>query len=370
MATNSKIPGSVCDHKATGRKIARRNYKDADGLNKTFTAYADNEIEAWSKLKEFNVELLKGAPKSKEATGMTVGKLINQLEETVWTFKLRASTKRMYASFTKHHLDSIKDIKLNKLTVQDIELVINKPKTIRINCKGQSIRPMCARSKSRLRAFLVATLNHAVRLGYIDSNPAIRSQVHEKIPARQIKALSIEQIQKLFKEAGTMKTAYKLQATTGLRVGELLGLKWSDLKDDVLTITRQIQRSNGALVEQPLKTDLSRRKVALVPEIISELNKLDQKGEFIFCTESLRPIDPRNYNRSLEVDSAKAGIGKVTSHQLRHSFASIALQSGTELITVSRALGHSQLAVTCIYAETSEKQIREASDAVGSKLFA
>jgi site-specific recombinase XerD len=122
-------------------------------------------------------------------------------------------------------------------------------------------------------------------------------------------------------------------------------------------------------VEQSLKTDQSIRKVALIPEVVAELEKMERKGEFIFGTASGKPMDPRNYNRSLEVDSAKAGLEKVTSHMLRHTFATVALESGEQLITISRALGHSSLAVTTIYASTGIEQIRSASEAVGSRLF-
>jgi integrase len=363
-----EIPGSVSYHKASGRHLARRNYKTADGESKVWSAYGATEKEAIEKLKAFNDSLIKGKPKTGKKE-LTLGDFLDFLFTKVYEPKLRPSTVRLYKGFAAHHLDSLKPLKLSKVTVQNVEQCINHPKLVRKNKEGNLIKPLSPQSKNLLRTFLAGVMNHAVRLGHIEVNPVLNAQVHERKPMRKVKALSVEAMKSLLEHAGSMRTGYLVQATTGLRVGEMLGLKWTDLDKDVLTVDRQVQRVDGKIVEQGLKTQDSHRHVILLKSVVEELAKLPKRGEYIFATESGKPMDPRNYNRSLEADSAKAGLEKVTSHMLRHTYSTLALKGGAELITISRALGHSSLAVTQIYAETSIETIRKATRAVGNQLL-
>src|SRR5437660_6668161 len=142
-------------------------------------------------------------------------------------------------------------------------------------------------SKAKIRNIMSALYSHAIRWEWADKNPITQvrqSAKRSKIPT----VLSVEEIQRLFSSIKEpCRTAVILDAVSGLRVGELLGLKWEDVRFDQLELN--VTRSVSRQVVTPCKTEVSRKPVPMNPEIADMLwrwrletpyNKL---GDWIFA---------------------------------------------------------------------------------------
>ena len=152
-----------------------------------------------------------------------------------------------------------------------------------------------------------------------------------------------------------------LELSVGLRRGEALALTWGDLDDtNVLTISRSLQRVDGKLQLLALKTASSRRRGELSEIAIKALRKHQSRQkeqrlkagaawketDLIFCTAAGLPLEPRNIVRSFNSLLKKAGIQHKRFHDLRHTFASLALSDGAPVKDVSAVLGHARASMT------------------------
>ena len=137
---------------------------------------------------------------------------------------------------------------------------------------------------------------------------------------------------------------YYIELATGLRRGELLGLKWQDIdwNNGIIKVRRQVARVDGQIVEAPLKTKNSYRAVTISQQAIEVLKqqKAKTKDQYVFPSANGGPISPDSVNNMLKRVLERAGIPKVRFHDLRHTFATIALQNGVDIKTVSGMLGH------------------------------
>jgi site-specific recombinase XerD len=172
----------------------------------------------------------------------------------------------------------------------------------------------------------------------------------------------------------------------GLRLGEVLGLRWHDVDeyDGEVRIRQQVQRMSGQLRLYPLKTAASRRDLPLLPVVQSmlafrrelpaadrrELGRAWQDNGLIFTTKTGRPVDPRNLLRSFRRICAQNSLRLIKVHHLRHTTATLLKNLGVPARDAQLILGHSRLAVTLeIYSHEDRQAQREAlgriSDALG-----
>ena len=135
---------------------------------------------------------------------------------------------------------------------------------------------MSARTVVLIHAVLRRALNQALKLGMIGRNPAL-AVIRPKFKRKEMKTLSDSQVRTLlsFAEGGRFEVLFWLAVTTGLRQGELLGLKWSDVDwtGRQLGIQRQLQRLRGGLVFSEPKSAAGRRVIALGVGTIEKLRK-------------------------------------------------------------------------------------------------
>ncbi|MFI3327063.1 MAG: site-specific integrase [Clostridia bacterium] len=122
------------------------------------------------------------------------------------------------------------------------------------------------------------------------------------------------------------------------------GLKWKDidLTERTITVHRQIMRVNSEVIESPLKTKNSYRKVPIGVDVIEILKflKANSTSEYVFCNKDGNAISPDSVLNMLHRVLKRANLPKVRFHDLRHTFATLALQNGVDIKTVSSILGH------------------------------
>jgi integrase len=171
---------------------------------------------------------------------------------------------------------------------------------------------------------------------------------------------------------------------TGLRQGEILALRWSDVDLDAATVNvrHTLERGTGALVEP--KTPGSRRTVGLPLPVAAALHRWqrrqvqerdqarvwDARG-FVFTTRAGRPLESRNVTHGLQAVLRTAGLPHQRFHDLRHAFATLQLDAGAELLEVSRALGHSDIGTTAnVYAHWTDAMAARTADRMSAILGA
>lgn len=219
---------------------------------------------------------------------------------------------------------------------------------------------------------LSAVLFRAVKWGYIKDNPASRADL-PSIANRKAKYLDEPDARRLLEllqaEPVKWRAVITFDLLSGLRRGELLGLRWEDVDIDHQTITIT-QTSNylpgrGIYVDTP-KTATSNRPLKLSRSaflLLLEYKRWqdaqrealgdaweDQDGR-VFTTDTGAPIFPDAVTQWFTKFVKRSGLPKVTVHSLRHTYASLMIADGTPLVVVSHQLGHAQASTTAnIYA--------------------
>ena len=193
-----------------------------------------------------------------------------------------------------------------------------------------------------------------------------------------MKTLPIEQMDSFLREArdSGVFEMYYVELATGLRRGELLGLKWEDidLERGSLRVKRQIARSNGEVVEAPLKTKNAYRTLPLAEDTIQVLKQQKKKAgssPWVFPSPTGGPISPDSVLHMRHRVLKRAGLPRVRFHDLRHTFATLALQNGVDIKTVSGMLGHFSAGFTLdTYAHVTTAAQKEAAKAMERVLTA
>ena len=224
-----------------------------------------------------------------------------------------------------------------------------------------------------IHQIISSALKLAVEQRLIARNPADGCAL-PKVEHKEMQTLPIEQLTSFLREAkdSGVFALYYIDLTTGLRRGELLGLKWSDidLEKGDLRVQRQIGRIDGKIIEMPLKTKNAYRTLPLSADAISVLKMQKCKvgnSEWVFPSPSGGPMSPDSVLHMLQRVLKRAGLPRIRFHDLRHTFATLALQNGVDIKTVSGMLGHFSADFTLdTYAHVTTSAKREAAKTMGN----
>lgn len=204
----------------------------------------------------------------------------------------------------------------------------------------------------------------AVRYNYIVRNPT-QGAILPRYRQQEMQVLDEGEVSRLLVTAqgSPYETFFRLAVMTGMRLGELMGLRWADLswQHGTLHVQRQVQRVDGQgwqYVEP--KTRASRRIVPLSSQMLMALRahqkqqklqrelkgaRWDENG-LIFTNSVGNPLDASNMRKEFNRVLAAAGLPRVRFHDLRHTAASLMLNNHVPLIVAARMLGHQRPSVT------------------------
>ena len=308
----------------------------------------------------------------------TVGTWMDEWFENVAKIKVRPSSHQTYRGYIDNHIKpSIGNIPLEKLTTMDLQrlyrTLLTKGRVERIEAENQP-SGLSAKTVRNINQVISSALDLAVAQKIIPSTPTDACEL-PKVEHREMQTIPEEQLQAFLAEARAtgVYEMYYIELATSLRRGELLGLKWQDIdwKNGIIKVRRQIARVDGQIVEAPLKTKNSYRTVTISPQAIDVLKQQRAKthDQYVFPSPNGGPISPDSVNNMLKRVLARAGIPKVRFHDLRHTFATIALQNGVDIKTVSGMLGHFSAGFTLdTYAHVTTAAQKEAAQTMGNVL--
>ena len=200
-------------------------------------------------------------------------------------------------------------------------------------------------------------------------NPAVGCKIPPK-KAREMQVLTREELQRFLIQAKAegYYELFLLDLATGLRRGELMALQWDDLnfKTGVLNVDKQVYDVRGELQLTTPKTKSSIRKIVLPPAVVEVLREykgtLNSRWMFPSPVKEDCPITPGVVRRRLQLILEHAGCKHVRFHDIRHTFATLALENGMDVKTLSAMLGHVSAATTLdIYTHITDDMQRAAA---------
>ncbi|MGD0123485.1 MAG: tyrosine-type recombinase/integrase [Candidatus Limnocylindrales bacterium] len=309
-------------------------------------------------------------------------KTLSAYVEQTWLpnirLRVRPSTARAHEQHLKDYiLPALGALKLREITPSGVERLMGT-----ILKKGRS-----ASTARAVRTTLGQVFHDAQRDGLIVRNAASLARP-PRVERRELRILTAAETHRMIEGmAGEpLGPLFCLAATTGLRLGELLGLAWPDVELDgtqpTLTVRRSLARAEGrnvyALAEP--KTNRSRRTIELGPTAARALRRQKARqaedrlaagdvwqevASLVFRDSIGRPLAPWDVSKSFAAALKRLELPHVRFHDLRHGAASLLLGQGVPLRLVSEQLGHSSIAITAdVYSHIDREQKRASADAL------
>ena len=298
--------------------------------------------------------------------------------------RLRPTTWNSYRVATKRIKAGISSLSLQALTPVAVEQLYTD--LLRDGAGGP--RALSAKTVRNTHIVLRKALADAERLGLVVRNPAAaaRPPVPKKREQTTWKPEQLAQfLESIRKER--LAAAFVLLATTGMRRGEALGVRWADidLSDGRLAIVQTVTTVNDKVVISPPKTARSRRGIALDAGTIAALREHQQRqaaerleagplwaddSDLVFTDEIGRPVHPSTFSRLFVACARRAGLPTIRLHDLRHTYATVALGTGVHPKIVSERLGHATTGVTLdLYSHVAPSLDAEAASLIAERIF-
>ncbi|HEV2123759.1 MAG TPA: site-specific integrase, partial [Chloroflexota bacterium] len=286
----------------------------------------------------------------------------------------QTTAPKTYSSYAEtvrvHIMPTLGMIQLAKLTPQHVAAVLQAK-------RGAGLSP---RTVAYIRSVLCIALNRALKWGMVTRNVAALTDA-PRVERPEIRPLTPEQARQFVAavDGARDEALYRVALALGLRLGEALGLSWTDVDLDTgtLRVRHALQRIDGKLVLKAPKTEKSRRTLTMPGSLVAALRKhkvrqLEERlvsgnrwtdSGLVFTNTIGRPMEPSNVLKTFKKHLAAAGLPEQRFHDLRHAAASLLLAQGVPPRVVMDILGHSQMATTMnLYSHVMPAAHREAAE--------
>lgn len=369
--------GSITRHKKSGLWMARYTVETPTGPKRQ-TIYAETRKEAAEKLARALADRADGIVFDDK--NLTLGEYLDR-----WLFDavrgtVRESTySRDKYLVTNHVKPSIGRVKLKNVNALHLQRLYRE--RLDSGLSGSTVQ--------KIHHVLHKALTQAMRWDLIPRNPADAVKAPTPTP-KEMHPLSVLEARQLLEAArgDRLEALYVLAIHTGMRRGELLALKWADVDLDLTTVRvrRKLTRGEdgrGYVVGAATKSGKGRH-VQLTPHAVEALKRhrarqakeklkvggLYRDQDLVFAGEGGNPINPSNLrNRSFKPLLERAGLPRITFHDLRHTCASLLFQRNVHPKFVQELLGHASVAITLdTYCHMLPGMGSEAADAIGEAL--
>ena len=274
-------------------------------------------------------------------------------------------------------------VRLQELTVEHLDTLYRHLER-EGSAKGGPLSPKSVR---HTHGVLRKALGDAKRRGYIVRNVA-EDATTPRLKRRELEVWSAPQLRAFLAAVSEdrLYALWLLYATTGMRRGEALGLRWDDLDLDAGTVFVRRNRTlvGGRVVTQETKSDAGRRTVAIDAETVAVLrrhrtrqleDRLAASSAWhdtgaVFAWEDGRELHPKAVSRWFGDHAETAGLRSIRLHDLRHTYATVALSSGEPITVVSRRLGHASVSITLdVYSHVLPTDDRDTASRVAAAIL-
>lgn len=268
--------------------------------------------------------------------------------------KVRPSTLVSYRrNVERHIIPELGEVELRDLTVQDVQKFLN----------AKHKAGLSPRTVQFIRAILRNALAQALAWGLVQRNVAAIAKPPRQ-ERKEVQALSSAEARQLMAHTREHRLGnlFAIALFTGMRQGELFGLRWPDLDLDrgTLTVRQAAQKIGGEWKMVEPKSATSRRTIRLSAGAVAALRDQKQRvkaqrieaGELwvewglVFPSTLGSPLDPASVTHALQRQLRDAGLPRVRFHDLRHTCATMLLEQGVPARVVMDQLGHSQISLT------------------------
>jgi len=300
---------------------------------------------------------------------------------------LRTRSIDRYKQYTGRTYTAIGGLRLDKITPRHIQMFINNLQEPNIKSSGGTLAPKTIRG---YLSFISTIFDHAMKMDMLKDNPC-RRVILPALKRKEHDCYSLEEAQTMLellqKEPMQFQTFFTLTIYGGFRKGEMLGLEWKDIDFDSCVInicrTSLYSKQYGGTFTDTTKTEGSQRSLKLpvcVFDLLREYKTEQAKERLkhgdkwvytdrLFTSWNGEPMGTSTPLKWLHDFLDRTGMRKVTVHSFRHLNASLLINAGVDVKTVSASLGHSETATTLnIYAHTFAQAQAKASDAVANVL--
>ncbi len=348
-------------------------YSD-DGKQVRKTLYGKTQREVLEKVSELKGQVAAGTFSN---TRTTVAHYLQQWLDYK-KLEVKPRSHQFYADYVRLYIEPhVGRIEMSKLTGLHIQAMMKEV------AGGTSTD-----AANKARMVLTTALKRAVRLRLIPRNPAeavdkLKHEIKEMVlwtPEQALHFLEVAKPHRLF-------AAFYLALSTGMRHGEVLGLRWQDIEGDVITVRQSIITVKGAKYEVSTpKTRKGVRRVVVAPDTLAvlaehkkrqetERNYLGEAWEesgLVFTNEFGGVLVPRNFDRVWYALRKKSGLPRVRFHDLRHLHVSLLIDQNVQPRAVADRVGHTDPSFTMrVYSHMFEARRRAVAvsltDMLGSK---
>ena len=355
----------VAGHKEDGSPIFRSVFAHTQ---KEVMRKLHNQIETYR-----DVELT-------EESNMSLGEWLDKWLDNYMALTIRESTMDSYRTMTKHYIKPyLGGEKISDITTADIQQLYNwLRENGRVNEhyeKGNTLSDSMIRS---IHMMLHQAMDTAVRERIIVKNPTEGTVIPKNnyAPKQILTEEQLARFLEVVRQDPVWSDFFYTELTTGLRLGEICGLKWQDFEEKTgrLHIRRSVHRRKGGGVRVgETKTETGTRTILLPPSTVEILKARKKKSysDWIFHNPVVAevPMDPSTAYHRLKTLLRYAELPSIRFHDLRHTFATHALTSGVDAKTLSTILGHTNASFTLdTYTHMTTDMHRKAANVVGGFL--
>ena len=286
---------------------------------------------------------------------------------------VKVRTYERYKLIIEHHIrDKIGGMELNELSPFALQSFITE---LLQSGNKRTGKGLSANSVNAVISVIQSSLKTAHMLGLTKEYTADKLK-RPKLKEKPVECFTLAE-QKQIEQAVLNGKKDKLYGIllclySGLRIGELIALQWSniDLVTGILTVSKSCHDSRGGLVIDEPKTQSSRRMIPLPKQLLPILKGIKKKSSSPFVVSANgKPVSVRSYQRSFELLLKKLHIPHKGFHSLRHTFATRAIECGMDVKTLSEILGHKNPTVTLSrYAHSLMEHKRDMMNRLGKLL--
>lgn len=312
-----------------------------------------------------------------ERSKMTLEEWLEIWLEKYMKNTLRLNTFKGYEIIVKKYIiPRLGNKIISHITTNDIQkMYVELKNKGRIHPHLRLRKELADSSVILIHTTLHKAMDDALKEHLIIYNPTNGTKLPKKRKT-EFEVLNEENLQKFIKEIEKEELWYDIfytELTTGLRRGELCGLKWIDFDEDegILYINRSISIQERKVIEGETKTGQSKRNIYLPQTTVEILKrrKLSSQSEWIFnkFIDPTKPIYPNSVYNKFKLILRKAQLPNIRFHDLRHTFATTAITNGVDAKTLSQILGHTNASFTLdTYTHTTTDMQKRASELIES----